>query len=93
MAEPHRPVNPKPPIAQLDQTMAGILAMLIAEREDRLNEPAAPRKTEIILRGAGLDIATIASVTGKNYKAIQMSIARSKRKKTSRKSLGRRGRT
>jgi hypothetical protein len=50
-----------------------------------LSESAVPRKTEIILDAAGLDIATIASVTGKNYKAVQMSIARSKRKKASAK--------
>jgi hypothetical protein len=64
----------------LDQAMVGVLAMLIAEREDRLNPPDSPRKTEFILATAGLDAGTIAMLTGKTYDSVQKAIARSKPK-------------
>jgi len=64
----------------LDQAMVGVLAMLIAEREDRLNPPDSPRKTEFILATAGLDVGTIAMLTGKTYDSVQKAIARSKPK-------------
>jgi hypothetical protein len=68
--------------------MAGVLAILVAEREERVNQTAVPEKTEIILGRAGLPIGTIAAITGKQYGAVQMAISRSKRPKARPKSKG-----
>ncbi len=61
-----------------DKALTGILALLVAEREDRLNDRSEPRKTETILADAGLGIGDIAQLTGKNYDAVKMTIRRSK---------------
>jgi hypothetical protein len=70
-----------PPTAglPLERSMAGILAVLATERDDRLNSPSAPRKTEMVLAGAGLAIGEIAMVTGKSYDAVKKSLLRAKR--------------
>jgi hypothetical protein len=67
----------------IERTMAAVLAVLIAERDERLTPPVIPRKTEVILADAGLAIGEIALLTGKNYGAVQMAITRSKRPKRS----------
>jgi hypothetical protein len=68
--------------------MAGVLAMLVAEREDRVNQTEVPEKTEVILGRAGLPIGTIAAITGKQYGAVQMAISRAKRPTAKPKSKG-----
>jgi hypothetical protein len=71
--------------------MAGVLALLVAEREDRLNSSDSPRKTEIILGTAGVGIATIALLTGKSYDAVQKAIERAKGNSRSKPVTGERG--
>src|SRR5437868_2379140 len=68
-------VGPPP----VEKTMAAVLGLLIADRDERLGSSASPRKTESILAAAGLGIGDIAVITGKKYKAVQMAIARAKR--------------
>jgi DNA-directed RNA polymerase specialized sigma24 family protein len=58
--------------------MAGILAMLVDEREERLRENKGARKTELLLADAGLSIEDIAAVMGKKYDAVRMTISRSR---------------
>jgi hypothetical protein len=79
---PKPSVNVIPPAIPMDQAMAGILALLVAEREDRLNPPDFPRKTEVILAAAGLAIGPIALLTGKTYEAVQKGLSRAKLKGT-----------
>jgi hypothetical protein len=73
------------PAVPLDQAIAGVLAMLVAEREDRLKPPQEPRKIEWILDDAGVGVPAIAKLTGKNSAAVRMSIARRKRKPRSKR--------
>jgi len=59
-----------------DKALAGVLGLLVAEREERLNDKKDPRKTEVILADAGLAIGDIAKLMGKNYEAVKMAIRR-----------------
>jgi DNA-directed RNA polymerase specialized sigma24 family protein len=67
---------------ELDQSKAitGMLALLVAEREERINDRSEPRKTEVILADAGLSIGEIASLTGKNYDTVKTTIRRGRKK-------------
>jgi hypothetical protein len=67
----------------IDKTMAAVLAVLVAERDERISPPVSPRKTELILADAGLAIGDIALLTGKKYNAVQMAISRAKRSSSS----------
>jgi DNA-directed RNA polymerase specialized sigma24 family protein len=62
--------------------MAGVLAVLVAEREERLNaadEKNKPAKTEVLLANAGLTPGEIAQVMGKNVAAVQRAIQRGRK--------------
>lgn len=66
----------------LDKSMAAVLAMLVADREDRLNgtQNGDPRKTELVLATAGLQAAEIAPLVGKNAEAVRKAIQRGRAK-------------
>lgn len=59
----------------LEQSMAGILALLAAARE----EGESSRKTEVILADAGLTVSQIALILGKKSNTVSKTIARSKK--------------
>lgn len=64
------------------KVMAGVLALLVAEREDRLSasdQKYKPSKTEILLSGAGLSANEIAQVMGKTPGAVQKTIERGRK--------------
>jgi DNA-directed RNA polymerase specialized sigma24 family protein len=58
--------------------MAGVLALLIDEREERTRDGDAV-KTEVLLSNAGLSIEEIANLTGKKYDTVRMAISRGKK--------------
>ena len=62
----------------LESAMAGVLALLIDEREERTRNGDAVR-TEVLLSNAGLSIEEIANLTGKKYDTVRMSISRGKK--------------
>jgi DNA-directed RNA polymerase specialized sigma24 family protein len=74
---------------ELDQAKgtAGVLALLADERERRTDEKHELRRTEVVLAGAGLTPAEIASLLGKNRDAVAKAISRGRtaKKKPSRK--------
>jgi DNA-directed RNA polymerase specialized sigma24 family protein len=76
-------VESRTPLAQ-DQVMVGILAMLIADREDRLAAIAAkgsnivPKRTELVLADAGLSAQQIAGLLGKKPNSVAKAISRAK---------------
>lgn len=74
---------------ELDQAKAtaGVLALLADERERQTDEKHEPRRTEVLLAGAGLTAPEIASLLGKNRDAVAKAITRGRAtaKKTSRK--------
>ena len=64
------------------KVMAGVLALLVAEREDRLNDGSdkyTPAKTEVVLASAGLTAAEIAPLVGKNVPAVTKTIQRGRK--------------
>jgi DNA-directed RNA polymerase specialized sigma24 family protein len=68
-----------------DKAITGVLAMLVAEREDRLSDGTDQRKTEAVLATAGLTANEIAPLVGKTNDAVTKTIqrARKPKKKTS----------
>jgi hypothetical protein len=76
----------KKPI-QLDQSkaLAGVLAMLVADREERIDGDKDVKKTEVILAGAGLGTGEIAALTGKKTNAVSMTISRAAKPKKAKK--------
>jgi DNA-directed RNA polymerase specialized sigma24 family protein len=68
--------KPDSPALDPDKAIAGVLALLVAEREERLNERNEPRKTEVLLSRAGLSLAEIALITGRKYEAVKKAVSR-----------------
>jgi len=66
------------PSIEADKALAGVLALLVAEREERNGSKGEPRKTELILAGVGLSIGDIANATGKSYDAVKQTLRRGK---------------
>jgi predicted transcriptional regulator len=59
-----------------ESTMAGILALMIDERENRTSyEPDAPR-TEVLLSRAGMSVDEIVRLTGKKSDTVRKIILR-----------------
>ncbi len=59
--------------------LAGILMLLIAEREERTaGDGDAPPKTEVLLSKAGFSGPEIAGLTGKNADAVRKTLQRSR---------------
>jgi DNA-directed RNA polymerase specialized sigma24 family protein len=63
-----------------DRALAGILALLVEDREKRVNGDKDATKIEILLDRAGLSNEDIAAVTGKNANAVRVAIQRAKAK-------------
>ena len=59
-----------------DKAVIGVLALLAAEREDRLNEAKEPRNTELVLFDAGLGAPEIAALLRKKPDAVRKTIQR-----------------
>jgi DNA-directed RNA polymerase specialized sigma24 family protein len=71
----------------LDQgkAFAAMLALMVADREDRLavghnGRGGEPRKTEVILADAGLTSSEIAPLVGKKLPAVKKTIQRGRSK-------------
>lgn len=67
-----------------EQTMAGILAMLAAMREDGLarGKDDEPRKTEVILSDAGITAVQIASLLGKKPATVSKTLERARKRQS-----------
>jgi DNA-directed RNA polymerase specialized sigma24 family protein len=63
----------------VESLLRGLLAILVADREERING-ATTRRTELVLADAGLSIGEVAKLTGKNYQAVQKAVVRAKAK-------------
>jgi len=61
-----------------EKAMAGILALLVEERELRVSDNKEAVKIEVLLARAGLSNEDIAAVTGKNANAIRVTLQRAK---------------
>lgn len=79
------PKQKEPLRLDTDKSMAGILALLAAQREEGLDDGNQQRRTEVILAGAGLNANEIAAVTGKNSGSVRKTIERSRKKRPTRR--------
>ena len=80
------PAKPKnAPQLPTDKALTGILAVLVADREERLNGKTKPRKSEVVLADAGLGLTEIASLTGKNYDSVKTTVRRGRKSSPKRK--------
>lgn len=64
----------------VDKAMAGILALMVEEREQRVDGDKDAVEIEVLLARAGLSNEDIAAVTGKNPNAIRVALHRAKAK-------------
>lgn len=63
-----------------DQILLGILALLAADRDERVGE-STPRRTELILADAGFSPRVIAQLLGKEHEAVRSTLRRGGKKK------------
>ena len=61
-----------------ESAMAGVLALLIDEREQRTQGDREAAKTEVLLANAGLSVEDIVALTRKKPDAIRKSIQRAR---------------
>ena len=55
--------------------MLGVLALLVAERDERVAE-LPPRRSDWVLADAGFTAQEIAALTGRNYESVRSSLRR-----------------
>lgn len=67
-------------VVSSEVAMAGVLALLVEEREERIKGDRSATKTEVVLANAGLSYDDIAAVTGKKPDAVRMAVTRKKAK-------------
>lgn len=63
-----------------ERALAGILALLIDERESRTQDDKEAMRTEALLEQAGLSVEDIATATGKKGDTVRKAITPSKAK-------------
>lgn len=67
-----------------DRAINAVLALLVADREERLaGDGAEPRKSEVVLASVGLTANEIAPLVGKSTDAVTKSIQRARQPKKS----------
>jgi DNA-directed RNA polymerase specialized sigma24 family protein len=69
------PSDASPPEDLTQRALLGILALLAADRDERL-EGGTPRRTELVLADAGFSAREIANLTGREYEAVRSSLRR-----------------
>lgn len=64
----------------VEKAAAGLLALLVDAREQRIASDKTATSTEVLLSNAGLSVDEISSLTGKTYNATWKTINRAKSK-------------
>jgi DNA-directed RNA polymerase specialized sigma24 family protein len=64
-------------LARIELLLSGILALLAAERDEAEGD-GSPKRTEAVLADAGLGVADIAALLGKNRETVKSAVRRSK---------------
>ncbi len=78
------------PAIDPNRVMLGLLAIQIAEREERIGGDVSPRRTEAVLADAGLTLAEIAALTNKNYDTVKTTVRRARQRSAEAAGRGRR---
>ncbi len=71
---------PVPP----DQVQYALLALYVHDRDVR-HFQAEPKRNEVVLSEAGLSLAAIAGVTGRNYETVKTAVRRARASTAKRK--------
>jgi DNA-directed RNA polymerase specialized sigma24 family protein len=82
MTTPKTPKKQTTAVPEQGKVMAGMLAILVAEREERLNgtdEKNKPTRTEVLLSNAGLTANEVAQIMGKSVAGVQKAIQRGRK--------------
>lgn len=61
-----------------ESAMAGILVLLVDERDQRTKDDKTATKTEVLLGRIGIPTEDIAAVTGKNAEAVRKALQRAR---------------
>jgi DNA-directed RNA polymerase specialized sigma24 family protein len=64
----------------LETAVVGVLTLLVDARERAVKDDKEAAKTEVLLSKAGLSIADIATLLGKKYDTVKISLQRSRAK-------------
>jgi DNA-directed RNA polymerase specialized sigma24 family protein len=59
-----------------ERLLAGLVALLAAERDERLDHRIDERRSEVLLADAGLSISEIADVLGRSPEAVKSTVRR-----------------
>ena len=65
----------RPGSATVEQLLAAQLAILVADREERVKK-SEPQKTELVLHAAGFEVPEIAKLLGKKADTVRKVIQR-----------------
>jgi DNA-directed RNA polymerase specialized sigma24 family protein len=66
--------------AELTKLLRGVLALLAADRDDRVaGEKARPRRSELVLAEAGLSVGEVAALLGRNRETVKSAVRRARR--------------
>ena len=70
----------EPPNRQ-ERLLAALVALLAAERDERLDHRIDERRSEVVLADAGMSIAEIAQVLGRSPEAVKSAVRRQRSKR------------
>lgn len=65
-------------LERLNDLLTGVVALLAADRDERIRVLDEPRKPELILADAGWSIADIAAVLGKSRDTVKSTVRRAR---------------
>jgi DNA-directed RNA polymerase specialized sigma24 family protein len=66
---------------QITTLLRALVALQIADRQERIAGADDPRPTDVVLADAGLALGDIAQLTGRNYEAVKTTIRRARQSK------------
>jgi DNA-directed RNA polymerase specialized sigma24 family protein len=66
-----------------ERLLTALVALIAAERDERLDNRVGDRRSEVVLADAGLSVAEIAEVLGRSPDAVKSSVRRYRARRSS----------